>query len=71
MGLSKDSSKSSYTPNRMNENSLKNLKLGVLARKKGKVKLNLTVIPEVPCTQSEVIVKPCWRLKYQHYYQYD
>ncbi len=31
----------------MNENSLKNLKLGAAARKKGKVKLNLTVLPEV------------------------
>jgi hypothetical protein len=31
----------------MNENSLKNLKLGSEARKKGKVKLNLTVLPEV------------------------
>jgi hypothetical protein len=31
----------------MNENSLKNLKLGSLARKKDKVKLNLTVLPEV------------------------
>lgn len=31
----------------MNENSLKNLKLGSLARKQGKVKLNLTVLPEV------------------------
>jgi hypothetical protein len=31
----------------MNENSLNNLKLGAAARKKGKVKLNLTVLPEV------------------------
>jgi hypothetical protein len=31
----------------MNENSLKNLKLGAAARNKGKVKLNLTVLPEV------------------------
>ncbi len=31
----------------MNENSLKNLKLGSEARRKGKVKLNLTVLPEV------------------------
>lgn len=30
----------------MNENSLKNLKLGAAARKKGKVKLNLTVLPD-------------------------
>jgi hypothetical protein len=30
----------------MNPNSLKNLKLGARARKKGKVKLNLTVMPE-------------------------
>jgi hypothetical protein len=30
----------------MNENSLNNLKLGAAARKKGKVKLNLTVLPE-------------------------
>ncbi len=31
----------------MNENSLNNLKLGAAARNKGKVKLNLTVLPEV------------------------
>ncbi len=31
----------------MNKNSLNNLKLGAAARKKGKVKLNLTVLPEV------------------------
>jgi hypothetical protein len=31
----------------MNENSLKNLKLGSQARKQGKVKLNLTVVPTV------------------------
>jgi hypothetical protein len=31
----------------MNENSLNNLKLGAAARKKGKVKLNLTLLPEV------------------------
>jgi hypothetical protein len=31
----------------MNENSLNNLKLGAVARSKGKVKLNLTVLPEV------------------------
>jgi hypothetical protein len=31
----------------MNENSLNNLKLGAAARNKGKVKLNLTVLPDV------------------------
>jgi len=31
----------------MNENSLNNLKLGAAARDKGKVKLNLTVLPDV------------------------
>jgi hypothetical protein len=31
----------------MNPNSLKNLRLGSQARRKGKVKLNLTVVPEV------------------------
>jgi hypothetical protein len=31
----------------MNENSLNNLKLGAAARNKGKVKLNLRVLPEV------------------------
>jgi len=31
----------------MNQNSLNNLKLGSLARKKGKVKHHLTVLPEV------------------------
>jgi hypothetical protein len=36
-----------YTPNQMNENSLNNLKLGAVARNRGKVKLNLTVLPDV------------------------
>jgi hypothetical protein len=31
----------------MNQNSLKNLKLGSQARRKGKTKLNLSVLPEV------------------------
>jgi len=31
----------------MNENSLNNLKLGAAARNRGKVKLNLTVLPDV------------------------
>jgi hypothetical protein len=31
----------------MNENSLNNLKLGAAARNKGKVKLNLSVMPDV------------------------
>jgi hypothetical protein len=30
----------------MHQNSLDNLKLGTAARKKGKVKLNLTVLPD-------------------------
>lgn len=31
----------------MNENSLNNLKLGAAARRQSKVKLNLTLLPEV------------------------
>jgi hypothetical protein len=30
----------------MHQNSLENLRLGAAARKKGKVKLNLTVLPD-------------------------
>jgi hypothetical protein len=47
MELNNDSSKSNQAYKWMNENSLKNLKLGSEARRKGKVKLNLTVLPEV------------------------